>query len=68
MGISQLANEETEITAKITKTTGAKRNQIRSKEIYIPDTIIIYGSKVATISTIKGNFGFVVEDKEFSNQ
>ena len=59
---------ETEITSKNYQDKDGALREIRyaPKEIYIPDTIIIYGSKVATISTIKGNFGFVVEDKEFS--
>ena len=58
---------ETEITSKNYQDTGESLREIRyaPEDIYIPDTIIIYGSKVATISTQKGNFGFVVEDKEF---
>ena len=58
---------ETEITSKNYQDTDKSLREIRyaPEDIYIPDTIIIYGSKVATISTQKGNFGFVVEDKEF---
>lgn len=58
----------TEIPSKNYQDTEESLREIRyaPKDIYIPDTIIIYGSKVATISTKKGNFGFVVEDKEFS--
>ena len=59
---------ETEITSKNYQDKDGSLREIRyaPKEIYIPDTLIIYGAKVATISTTKGNFGFVVEDKEFS--
>lgn len=59
---------KTEIAVESYQDKGKSLREIRyaPKDIYMPDTIIIYGSKVATISTKKGNFGFVVEDKEFS--
>ena len=59
---------ETEITSKNYQDIENSLREIRyaPEYIYIPDTIIIYGSKVATISTKKGNFGFVVEDRGFS--
>ena len=59
---------ETEIASKNYQDIENSLREIRyaPEYIYIPDTIIIYGSKVATISTKKGNFGFVVEDRGFS--
>ena len=46
---------ETEITSKNYQDTDKSLREIRyaPEDIYIPDTIIIYGSKVATISTQK---------------
>jgi hypothetical protein len=35
------------------------------KGIYIPSTVFIYANKIAIVSTIKSNFGIMIENKEF---
>ncbi len=60
--------KKTEVPEKIYQETKNALREIRyaPSDIYIPDTVIIYGKKVATISTRKGNFGFLVESEEFA--
>lgn len=36
------------------------------KELYVPDTVFIYGNKIAIISTKKGSFGLMMESDEVS--
>ncbi len=36
------------------------------KDIFIPDTILVHGHKVVIVSTVKGNFGFVLDSQEFT--
>jgi len=36
------------------------------KNIYIPDTVCVVGTKVAIVFTIRGNFGFIIDSAEFS--
>lgn len=49
--------------------TGGKKDVLRSlsKDVILPMATIIYDAKVATISSQKESFGFIVESKEFSN-
>lgn len=58
---------KTEVSEKIYQETKEAFREIRYSptDIYIPDTILIYGEKVAIISTRKDNFGFVIESDEF---
>ncbi len=59
---------ETEISDYVYQDQGKLLREIRyaPKDIFIPDTVMIYGDKVAIVSTVKGNFGFMLESKEFT--
>ena len=59
--------KKTEIHEKLYQETKSALREIRyaPNNIHIPDTVLIYGKKVAIISTRTGNFGFVMESDEF---
>lgn len=59
---------KTEIPEKLYEETKNASREIRyaPHDIHIPDTVLIYGKKVAIISTKTGDFGFVVESDEFA--
>lgn len=60
--------EKTEIPEKLYQQTANSYREIRyaPHDVHIPDTVLIYGGKVAVVSTKTGNFGFVVESDEFA--
>lgn len=65
--VSSIRMKKTEIPEKIYQDTKNSLREIRysPNDIYIPDTILIYGKKVAIISTKKDNFGFIVENDDY---
>ena len=60
--------KKTEVPEKIYQETKSALREIRyaPADIYLPDTVVIYGKKVAIISTKKSDFGFLVESEEFA--
>jgi HTH-type transcriptional regulator, sugar sensing transcriptional regulator len=58
--------KKTEVEEDIYQTNINRDLKIAPENIHIAETIFIYDNKVAIISTAQENFGFVVENKEFS--
>lgn len=60
--------KKTEFEEGFYQETKTKLREIRYApgDIYIEDSIFIYNDKVAVVSTKKGNFGFMVESREFA--
>jgi len=58
---------KTEINDYFYKGTKDFLREIRyaPQDIYIPSTVFIYGNKIAIMSTVKSNFGMVIEGQEF---
>lgn len=59
--------KSTEVMEDIYQTNIMRELKIAPEGIHIAETIFIYDNKVAIISTPQENFGFIVENKEFSN-
>ncbi len=59
--------KSTEVEEGIYQTNINRELKIAPESIHITETIFIYDNKVAIISTPSENFGFIVENKEFSN-
>jgi sugar-specific transcriptional regulator TrmB len=57
----------TEVMEDIYQKNINRQLKIAPESIHIAETIFIYDNKVAIISTAQENFGFVVENNEFSN-
>lgn len=64
---SSIRMRKTEVREEMYQDTKEALREIRyaPADTYIPDTILIYGKKVAVVSTKKDNFGFVVESDDF---
>jgi sugar-specific transcriptional regulator TrmB len=59
--------KQTEVNESIYQTNIQRELKIAPETILINESIFIYDDKVAVISTSQENFGFIVENKEFSN-
>jgi sugar-specific transcriptional regulator TrmB len=59
--------KKTEVNEDIYQTNIQRELRIAPDTIHIVESIFIYDNKVAIISTSQENFGFIVENKEFSN-
>lgn len=59
--------KSTEVMEDIYQTNTMRELKIAPESIHIAETIFIYGNKVAIISTPSENFGFIIENTEFSN-
>ena len=59
--------KSTEVMEDIYQRNIMRELKIAPESIHISETIFIYDNKVAIISTPKENFGFIIENVEFSN-
>jgi sugar-specific transcriptional regulator TrmB len=57
----------TEVMEDIYQKNIQRELKIAPESIHIAESIFIYDNKVAILSTAQENFGFIVENKEFSN-
>jgi len=59
--------KSTEIPNKLYQSNILRECRYSPKDIFIAETIFIYDDKTAIVSTKKGNFGFIIESREFAD-